>query len=90
MQGLGVGGQIGSSATAWHGMEVKELARSPSFQRFSRFNRDATVWIAVTDVVLWAAAQHAAKEQKPISCWSCGCSSGEEVYYLGHLDLKPL
>lgn len=74
------------------GKETKEtLARSPSFQRFSRFNRDASAWIAVADVVLWAAAQHASQQGgSAISCWSCGCSSGEEVYYLGMIWQRAL
>jgi len=53
------------------------------FQNFSCFNRDQGVWVVVSDAVLWRLAVQAVKEGRQIiQCWSCGCSSGEEAYYL--------
>lgn len=61
------------------------------FQNFSRFNRDREAWIALSDLVLWDLAQDRisglstapdTSAQGTIRCWSCGCSSGEEAYYL--------
>eukprot|EP00929_Paragymnodinium_shiwhaense_P056536 TRINITY_DN28294_c0_g1_i1.p1 TRINITY_DN28294_c0_g1~~TRINITY_DN28294_c0_g1_i1.p1 ORF type:complete len:633 (-),score=177.85 TRINITY_DN28294_c0_g1_i1:249-2030(-) len=67
------------------------------FQKFSRFNRDRSCWIAVSDAVLWqlavsaiAAGKSSEAEKRQLRCWSCGCSSGEEAYYLKMLWKKRL
>eukprot|EP00928_Gymnodinium_smaydae_P032080 TRINITY_DN2332_c1_g1_i2.p1 TRINITY_DN2332_c1_g1~~TRINITY_DN2332_c1_g1_i2.p1 ORF type:complete len:598 (-),score=140.95 TRINITY_DN2332_c1_g1_i2:26-1819(-) len=53
------------------------------FRRFSRFNRDRSSWIATSDAVLWELSLRATAEgRSALNCWSCGCSSGEEAYYL--------
>lgn len=72
--------------------------QSAAFQWFSRFNRDEHVWIAVSDAVLWNLAQQrvASGEQaeratkQSLRCWSCGCSSGEEAYFVRMIWQKRL
>jgi len=49
---------------------------------FSRFNRDQGTWLALTDAALYPIALDAVRRGDNIRCWSCGCSSGEEAYYL--------
>lgn len=57
-----------------------------AFEVFSRFNRDQGTWIALTDAALYPLALDAVRrrdsDQTTLRCWSCGCSSGEEAYYL--------
>lgn len=69
-----------------------QASETPVFKRFSRFNRDASAWIAISDAVLWNLALSACdgKTEKVLNCWSCGCSSGEEAYYLRMIWQKRL
>lgn len=87
MAGRAESPHISFSSTVGASASQTSEASTP-FQRFSRFNRDACVWIAISDAVLWSLAQRAAGLSGGsggfgrLGCWSCGCSSGEEAYYL--------
>lgn len=59
-----------------------------NWRQYSRFYRDRVTWECIGDVVLWQLARetllghHDRSSDKTISAWSCGCSTGEEVYTL--------
>lgn len=51
----------------------------------SRFYRDRSVYQALGEWIMPELAGTAAKEYRPLRCWSAGCASGEEPYTLSIL-----
>lgn len=91
-------GGLGASPAGRPPPSTVAAAEPDGFKNFSRFNRDKATWIGVGDAVLWDVAQRLLRgcqggpdqpnlglgevPRPTIRCWSCGCSSGEEAYYL--------
>lgn len=63
--------------------KVKLPPTSRKWNSHSSFVRDPEIWHTLSNVVLWHLAKKALeRKSKHITAWSCGCSTGEEVYSL--------
>ncbi|CAD7937468.1 unnamed protein product [Amoebophrya sp. A25] len=82
-----------------HAESTSQIAKAngTKWSNHSQFNRDPDIWIGVADVVIWQLAKDAlfsssgakgSKGSSSIRVWSCGCSSGEEVYYMRMMWIK--
>ena len=59
--------------------------KNDTWRAHTSFFRDAKAWDWLENVGLFRAACRAARERRPLRVWSCGCSSGEELYSLAML-----
>ena len=55
------------------------------FRSHTSFFRDPEAWRWLAQVGLFRAACRASAQRRPLRVWSCGCSSGEELYSLALL-----
>ncbi|CAH0364547.1 unnamed protein product [Pelagomonas calceolata] len=55
------------------------------FRSHTSFFRDPEAWRWLAQIGLFRAACRAAAQRRPLRVWSCGCSSGEELYSLALL-----
>jgi chemotaxis methyl-accepting protein methylase len=67
----------GTTAREWH--EAGSL-RYRDWSHNTAFFRDDAVWHTVANAMLFDAARAAVRRSSALRVWSCGCSSGEELY----------